>query len=74
MSFMLLKGFFYLLSVYTPLCEGFDSKMFFEEVNFVYLAGGAEASKWLYLLVGIGLPLLISKGQKTLKSHMNFLP
>lgn len=73
MSFMLLKGFFYLLSVYTPLCEGFDSKMFFEEVNFVYLAGGAEASKWLYLLVGIGLPLLISKGQKALKSRIKFL-
>ena len=73
MSFMLLKGFFYLLSRYTPLCEGFDSKMFFEEVNFVYLAGGAEASKWLYLFVGIGLPLFIAKGQKALVGGVKIL-
>lgn len=57
--FMLVKGFFYLCSLYTPLCGEFDREMFFQEINFVYLAGGAEASKWIYLFVGIGLPLAI---------------
>ncbi|MCM1136550.1 MAG: acyltransferase family protein [Clostridium sp.] len=58
--FMLVKGFFYLCSLYTPLCSEFDSTMFFSEINFIYLAGGSEASKWLYLFVGIGLPLVIA--------------
>lgn len=55
--FMLVKGFFYLVSLWTPFCEGYDAEMFFCEVNFVYLVGGAEASKWIYLLAGIGIPL-----------------
>ena len=59
-GFMLVKGFYYLLSILTPLCREFDRELFFSEVNFVYLAGGSEASKWIYLLVGIGFPLLIA--------------
>ena len=31
--------------------------MFFCEINFVFLPGGAEASKWIYLAAGVGLPL-----------------
>ena len=58
--FMLVKEFFYLCSLYTPLCSEFDKEMFFSEIGFVYLAGGAEASKWIYLFVGIGLPLVIA--------------
>ena len=34
--------------------------MFFSEINFLYLAGGSEAGKWLYLFAGIGLPLVIA--------------
>lgn len=58
--FMLVKGVFYLLSIRTPLCAEFDAELFFYEINFVYLPGGAEAGKWIYLLAGIGLPLVMS--------------
>lgn len=68
--FMLVKGFYYLLSVYTPLCEGFDKEMFFQEINFVYLAGDSQASKWLYLLAGIGLPLIIANVQQRVGSWL----
>lgn len=67
-SFMAVKGFFYLCSLYTPLCSEFDSAMFFSEINFIYLAGGAEASKWIYLFAGIGLPLVIAWAGKKIKS------
>lgn len=60
-GFMLVKGFFYLCSLYTPLCSEFDKEMFFREIGFVYLAGGAEAGKWLYLFAGIALPLAIAR-------------
>ena len=62
-SFMLVKAFFYLCSLYTPLCSEFDQEMFFHEIGFVYLAGGSEASKWIYLFVGIALPLVIAELQ-----------
>ena len=62
-SFMLVKAFFYLCSLYTPLCSEFDQEMFFHEIGFVYLAGGAEASKWIYLFAGIALPLVIAELQ-----------
>lgn len=72
-GFMLVKGFYYLVSRFTPLCDEFDSEMFFSEVNFVYLAGGSEASKWLYLLFGIGFPLLIAQGQQYIREKINNL-
>ncbi len=64
--FMLVKGFFYMVSVLTPLCREFDTEMFFSEINFVYLPGGAEAGRWIYLLVGIGLPLVIAEGTRNI--------
>lgn len=70
--FMLVKGFFYLCSLYTPLCSEFDREMFFGEIGFVYLAGGAEASKWIYLFAGIGLPLVIGRMQQWVKDKISF--
>lgn len=72
-AFMLVKGGFYLISRMTPLCAEFDSDMFFNEINFVYLAGGSEASKWIYLLVGVGLPLLIAGLQQRAGRSINRL-
>ena len=63
-SFMLVKAVFYVCSLYTPFCAEFDREMFFGEISFVYLVGGSEASKWLYLFVGIGLPLVIAGFQE----------
>ena len=59
-AFFLVKTVFYWISRLTPLCQEFDAAMYFSEINFVYLPGGAEAAKWLYLFAGIGLPLLFS--------------
>jgi len=70
-SFMLVKGFFYLVSIWTPFCAEFDKEMFFGEINFVYLAGGSEACKWLYLVVGIAFPLMIAHLQRFLGKQIN---
>ena len=68
--FMLIKGIFYLCSVLTPLCAGFDRELFFHDINYVYLAGGTEASKWIYLLSGIAVPLLITERLRKIKAFM----
>lgn len=67
LGFMLVKGIFYLIHTYTPLCREFDTAMFFSEINFIYLAGGTEASKWIYLLAGIGFPLVIANLQRAVE-------
>lgn len=59
--FMLIKGIFYLCSCLTPLCAEFDRELFFHDINYIYLTGGTETSKWIYLLAGIAIPLLISE-------------
>lgn len=59
--FMLVKSFFCLCSCLTPLCGEFDRQMFLCDIGYIYLAGGTEASKWIYLMAGIGIPLLIEK-------------
>lgn len=68
--FMLIKGFFYLCNRLTPLCAEFDLEMFFHDIGYVYLAGGTEVSKWIYLLAGICVPLLIEKCVRKAKSFL----
>ncbi len=70
--FMLIKGFFYLCSCLTPFCAGFDRESFFHDINYIYLAGETEASKWIYLLAGLGAPLLIKEGLKRIKSFARY--
>lgn len=72
-GFMLVKSFFYLCSLYTPFCREFDREMFFSEIGFVYLIGGSEASKWIYLFVGIGLSLGIAWLQRKAGSMLRRL-
>lgn len=64
LAFFLVKSFYYMVHVLTPLCAEFDTAMFFSEINFIYLPGGAEASKWIYLIAGTGIPLLIANLQR----------
>ncbi len=64
LAFFLVKSFYYMLHVLTPLCAEFDTTMFFSEISFIYLPGGAESSKWIYLIAGIGIPLLIANLQR----------
>lgn len=61
MVFMLIKGFFYLCYCLTPFCKEFNSELFLYDINYVYLVGGTEAGKWIYLFLGIALPLLFGK-------------
>lgn len=67
--FMLMKGFFYLCSLLTPLCGEFDQEMFFNDINYVYLVGSTESSKWIYLLAGIYIPLLMTKKAERIKEY-----
>ncbi len=62
--FLLVKEVFYLISCFTPFCAEFSKEMFFSEINFVYLAGGSGASKWIYLLAGVGIPIIIANLQR----------
>ncbi len=72
-SFMLVKGAFYLGHLYTPFCVEFDKEMFFSEIGFVYLVGGCEASKWLYLFAGIALPLAAAYLQRKVRKIIDNL-
>ena len=57
--FLVLNGIFYLCSLFTPLCAEFDTDMFFHDIGYVYLVGATEAGKWIYLLAGIGIPVVL---------------
>lgn len=41
--------------------------MFFSDISYAYLVGGTEASKWIYLLAGIFVPLLIGRVVEKMK-------
>lgn len=72
--FMLVKGFFFLCSCLTPLCREFDRELFLYDIGYIYLAGGTEASKWLYLLTGIGVPLILKEKVRKAKEYViNFI-
>lgn len=67
LAFFLVKSVFYMFYKLTDLCREFDAAMYFSEINFIYLPGGAEAGKWIYLAAGIAFPLLIANLQRAVE-------
>lgn len=70
-GFMIVKSCFYFLNKYTLLFNEFDTELFFSEINFIYLPGGGESMKWIYLAAGIALPLLIVRLGEIIKCRFN---
>lgn len=61
LGFMLVKGVFYLLSGWTEYFSDFDAAAFLSDIGYIYVPGGVQVFKWVYLFVGIALPLLIHR-------------
>lgn len=57
-SFFLLNCLFFGLHLFFPVFREFDKTLFFSDVNYLFLPAG-DVGKWLYLIAGIGLPLLL---------------
>ena len=64
--FFVVNAICYLLSCTTALCAEFDAVLFFTDINYVYTIGGSDAGKCIYLIAGIGMPLLLSQGAQHL--------
>lgn len=62
MAFMLVKMILAAFAAFTPLCADFDWQQFYTNIDYYYLAGGAEPFQMVYLLAGIMLPLLLQYG------------
>ena len=58
-GFMMIKGIACFISECTPVCGDFDRAAFAADIGYVYLPGGMDAFKWIYLVGGIGTALLI---------------
>lgn len=65
-SFFLLNCLFFGLQWLIPGMDTFEKQLFFSDVNYLYLPMG-DTGKWLYLLVGIGIPLLCGEQMKRMK-------
>lgn len=57
-SFFLLNCVFFALYLCLPGFYEFNTELFFADINYTYLPRG-DIGKWLYMIVGIGGPLLI---------------
>lgn len=55
--FMVIKAVCCAVFSVTGICADFDMTMFLNDVGYVYLIGGTEAAKWLYLVAGVALPV-----------------
>ena len=61
MVFMIIKGVCYTCSTLTSFCQDFNQELFFHDINYVYLIGNTENSKWIYLIAGIWIPVILNK-------------
>ncbi len=59
--FFVVNAICYLLSCTTVWCAEFDAAQFFSDINYVYTIGGSDTGKWVYLIAGIGMPLLFAQ-------------
>ena len=56
-----INSLFWILSRYTDLCPEFNKELYFSDINYVYIASVSDAGKWIYLVAGVMLPVLLSK-------------
>ena len=63
-AFFTLNSVFFGLHCLTPLCADFDAALYKSDVNYLYLPGGAEVFKWIYLILGIAMPIVIGQLQE----------
>lgn len=71
-AFILLKGVFAYFYTNTSLCGDFDMVAFLGTTDYYYLPDGMRVFQWLYLIVGISLPLFVAWGMKwvvTFQAH-----
>ena len=61
MVFMIIKGICYICSILTSFCKEFNQELFHHDINYVYLIGNTENSKWIYLIAGVWIPIIINK-------------
>lgn len=66
--FMVIKAVCLAVLSVTGSGADFDRTMFMSDVGYIYLIGGTEASKWLYLLAGVVLPVCCSHAVRALIS------
>lgn len=66
LSFFLLNCIFYVLYLLLPSFYEFNTELFFADINYTYLPRG-DIGKWLYLMIGIGAPLMIGVQVKKLR-------
>ncbi len=62
-GFMLLKGICCILSMNTVWCADFDRIAFLTDIGYIYVPGGVQVFKWLYLAAGIGVPFCVQYGK-----------
>lgn len=67
LGFFLLSGAYFLISRHTPLFSDFSVEKFMVEESFHYYPGGYVQSAMIYLIVGMGLPLLMHGSWGALK-------
>lgn len=66
MAFMLVKMVLAGTAAYTGYLADFDFVRFYADIDYYYLVKGSEAFQMVYLAAGVGMPLLLQKGQDIL--------
>ncbi len=62
LGFFMVKGILCGIGSVTPWFQDFDKAAFLNDIGYIYVPGGVEAFKWVYIAAGIGVPLLIRMG------------
>lgn len=66
MAFMLVKMALAGIAACTGYLADFDFVRFYSDIDYYYLVKGSEAFQMVYLAAGVGLPLLVQRGQDIL--------
>lgn len=70
MAFMLVKMILAGIAAHTGYLADFDFTEFYGNIDYYYLVKGSEAFQMVYLAAGVGLPLLLQRGQDRLLSAL----
>lgn len=64
LGFLAVKGIFWGISMVTSWCGDFDRTAFLSDVGYIYVPGGVQAWKWIYLAAGFGIPYMVRRCER----------
>lgn len=71
-GFLIVKGLLFGISMASSWCRDFDKAAFMADIGYIYVPGGVEAFRWVYVAAGIGAAFVMQMCAEKVCGKLSF--